>query len=205
MAPRWALLAFVAVCHADWLPVFLGLQPKIDRNGSHPDVEAPLRPGNTPDESESSRSETPPESGSTSYFTSEWGRWSLSCLFQWERGVFSTPELPGALGEDGGWLLYLLDKTGVMLFGRYWPSIASSFIGMVGLVCLCLLHRARMVVSRDEKHALLLLWQSGYRHQRSTWRRVPPLRRESRMFSNLVFRSATFSCKMGVPGRFNLL
>ena len=69
-----------------WLPVFFGLQPKIDRNGSHPDVEALLGPGNTPDETESSASETSSESGSTSYFTS---RWSLFCLFQWERGLFS--------------------------------------------------------------------------------------------------------------------
>ena len=135
MAPRWALFALLAVGQAHWLPVLCGFRPKFDQNGSHPNVEAPVGPGSTLDESEAPESETPPESGSTSYFTSEWGQWSLFCLFQWERGLFSTPELSGTSGEDGGWLLYLLDKTGVMRFGRCWPSVASFFIGMVGLVC----------------------------------------------------------------------
>ena len=58
------------------------------------------------------------------------------CLFQRKRGLFSTPDLIGASGEDGGWLLYLLDRTGLMLCGRYWPTVASSFVGLCLLLCL---------------------------------------------------------------------
>ena len=169
MALRGVFLTLMVCGHAHWLPVFFGRQPKIDRNDSHPSVEAQVGPGGNLEEPESPESEAPPKTSSTSYFTSEWGRWSLFCLFQWERGLFSTPELRRGLGEDGGWVLYLAqqdgsdaDRTllafsGVIFHWHGWPRM---------------LPRSRVVLSCHEKHTVLLLLRSsgGHRPSRPTCR-----------------------------------
>ena len=46
--------------------------------------------------------------------------------------VFSTPDHQGSLGTDGGWALYLLDKLGVISFGRYWPM--AGWTALITLV-----------------------------------------------------------------------
>jgi len=40
---------------------------------------------------------------------------------------FSTPDVKGRWSAEGGWGLWAVDKTGVTLFGHWWPFIASSF------------------------------------------------------------------------------
>ena len=59
---------------------------------------------------------------STSTTSVWWGEWNFRVLLGWTNlMVFSTPDHKGSLGTEGGWALYLLDKVGVISFGRYWP------------------------------------------------------------------------------------
>ena len=65
-----------------------------------------------------------PSHGPTSTETTSvwWGEWKFKVLFGWTKiAVFSTPEIRGSLGTDGGWALYFVDKVGVLCFGQYWP------------------------------------------------------------------------------------
>ena len=57
------------------LVFFWGARPKIERNSTH--LGAPVGPGGTLVDTEPPESEAPPNTGSSSYFTNEWGRWSL--------------------------------------------------------------------------------------------------------------------------------
>ena len=80
-----------------------------------------------------------PPQGATSTSTTSvwWGEWNFRVLLGWTNlMVFSTPEQKGSLGTDGGWALYLLDKVGVISFGRYWPvagwtALATLVIGLL--------------------------------------------------------------------------
>ncbi|CAE7889472.1 LCP2 [Symbiodinium sp. KB8] len=80
-----------------------------------------------------------PPQGATSTSTTSvwWGEWNFRVLLGWTNlMVFSTPEQKGSLGTEGGWALYLLDKVGVISFGRYWPvagwtALATLMIGLL--------------------------------------------------------------------------
>ena len=80
----------------------------------------------------------PPLGASSTSTTSVWwGEWNFRVLLSWTNlMVFSTPDRQGSLGTEGGWALYLLDKLGVISFGRYWPvagwtALATLVIGLL--------------------------------------------------------------------------
>eukprot|EP00439_Symbiodinium_sp_Y106_P049607 s1525_g6.t1 len=59
-----------------------------------------------------------PSHGPTSTETTSvwWGEWKFKVLFGWTKiAVFSTPEIRGSLGTDGGWALYFVDKEHVAI------------------------------------------------------------------------------------------
>ena len=49
------------------------------------------------------------------------GGWGMNFTAggQW----FSTGDQEGALRQDGGWVLYLVDQTGLWSFGDWWPAV----------------------------------------------------------------------------------
>ena len=80
-----------------------------------------------------------PPQGATSTSTTSvwWGEWNFRVLLGWTNlMVFSTPEHKGSLGTEGGWALYLLDKVGVISFGRYWPVAGWTALATLLIVLL---------------------------------------------------------------------
>ena len=58
-----------------------------------------------------------------------WGWWSVSLLVEWAVGrVFSTRDMPGSASTRGGWAGYLIDRSGLWMFGNFWPVVAWSFL-----------------------------------------------------------------------------
>ena len=58
-----------------------------------------------------------------------WGWWSVSLLVEWAVGrVFSTRYTPGSASTRGGWAGYLVDRSGLWMFGNFWPLVAWSFL-----------------------------------------------------------------------------
>ena len=67
---------------------------------------------------------SPPVDGELS-----WGWWSVSLLVDWAVGrVFSTRDTPGSASTRGGWAGYLVDRSGLWMFGNFWPVVAWSFL-----------------------------------------------------------------------------
>ena len=87
-----------------------------------------------------------------------WGWWSVSLLVEWAVGrVFSTRTHPGSASTRGGWAGYVIDRSGLWMFGNFWPAVAWSILSalavgsLVGLawalrtlrqVCCCCCRRA---------------------------------------------------------------
>ena len=76
-----------------------------------------------------------------------WGWWSVSLLVEWAVGrVFSTRSHPGSASTRGGWAGYVIDRSGLWMFGNFWPAVGA----LVGLawalrtlrqVCCCCCRR----------------------------------------------------------------
>ena len=79
----------------------------------------------------------PPPETPTSSISVWWSEWNFRVLFGWATlSIFSTPDQPGSLRTDGGWILYFTDQAGLWLFGHYWPTVGWTGLGLFTLGCL---------------------------------------------------------------------
>ena len=63
-----------------------------------------------------------------------WGWWSVSLLVEWAVGrVFSTRSHPGSASTRGGWAGYVIDRSGLWMFGNFWPAIAWSVLSVLAV------------------------------------------------------------------------
>ena len=73
----------------------------------------------------------PPVSGKPN---GSWGWWSVSLLVEWAVGrVFSTRSHPGSASTRGGWAGYVIDRSGLWMFGNFWPAIAWSVLSVLAV------------------------------------------------------------------------